>query len=80
MILRRVPGMLAGREIAVILAQKVVDQPAGEWQSHKIEYTPNLECKPPCFHYGVLVTLKDGSKREAWFQIHHLPIMTGQGQ
>jgi hypothetical protein len=76
-ILRKVPGMLAGREIAVILAERILDQPSAEWQSKKIEYVPNMECSPPCFHYGILVTLNDGSPREVWFQIYHLPIITG---
>jgi hypothetical protein len=72
-IIRGVPGMLAGREIAVILSQKMVDHPTSEWRSKKVEYFPNQEDDPLHFIYKVLAGLPDGSVKEVWFDIYHRP-------
>ncbi len=79
-VLRKVPGVLAGREISIILAQKLIGQPSSEWQNNKVEFEPELEADPPRFLYGILVTLNDGSCKEAWFEVYHLSIRTGQGK
>ncbi|MEW6348416.1 MAG: hypothetical protein AB1646_05105 [Thermodesulfobacteriota bacterium] len=79
-ILRKVPGVLAGREISVILSQKLVGQPSAEWQNHEIAFLPVEQTDPPRFRYGVLVTMSDGSRKEAWYEVYHLPMRTGQGQ
>jgi len=65
--------MLAGREIAVILSQKMVDHPTSEWRSKKVEYFPNQEDDPLHFIYKVLAGLPDGSVKEVWFDIYHRP-------
>jgi hypothetical protein len=72
-ILKGVPGMLAGREIAIILSQNIIAHPTREWRSKKVEFFPNLEDDPPHFIYKVLAELPDGSVREAWFDIYHRP-------
>jgi hypothetical protein len=72
-ILRGVPGMLAGREIAIILSQNIVGHRNTDWPSKKVEFFPNLEDDPPHFIYKVLAGLPDGSVREVWFDIYHRP-------
>ncbi len=71
-ILRGVPGMLAGREIAIILSQNMVGHPASEWRSSAVEHFPELEDDPHHI-YKVLAELPDGSVREVWFDIYHRP-------
>jgi hypothetical protein len=71
-ILRGVPGMLAGREIAIILSQRIVGRPTSKWLSKKVEHFPYLEDDPHHI-YKVLAGLPDGSVKEVWFDIYHRP-------
>jgi len=72
-ILSGVSGMLAGREIAIILCQNIVGYPSSAWWSKEVEYFPNLQTNPPHVIYRVIAGLPDGSLREVWFDIYNRP-------